>query len=131
MALGKIAHLDLLATDLEKTEKYFTEKLGFKVAKRTKHGGGSIWLVAPEGDEIFEFQQATEEKVNKANNEWGRMFIRHIAFEVGDIDKTFEELKSKGVRFYDPKPHFFKPTGRKLAMACDEDGRRTIQLQEK
>ncbi len=42
MALGKIDHIDLSVTDLEKAEKYFTEKLGFKLLRRIEQAGKEI-----------------------------------------------------------------------------------------
>lgn len=129
MALGKINHIDFCVDDLEKTVKYFTEKMGFKEVRRT-HGGGSVELVSPAGDEIFEFSRVTEEYLRKPGV-IDRPYLNHICFEVEDIDKEYEELKSKGVHFEDADiPKYFAPTDRKLATTFDADDRRWIQLVE-
>jgi len=131
MALGKINHVDLLVDDLKKTEEYFTKKLGFKVVRRTQHtsyGGEHIEVVSPDGGEILDIHQIQETYLKE--DAPTRPHVHHIAFEVDDIDKTYEELKSKGVEFKDA-PRFVPQTGRKLAFMKDADGRPWIQLQEK
>ena len=44
-----------------------------------------------------------------------------IGFNVEDVDKTYEELKAKGVRFVMP-PTKLEAEGIKLAVALDPDG---------
>lgn len=130
MALGKVNHLDFFVDDLEKTVEYFTEKLGFKLVRRTDHYGKSVELTTAAADVIFEFHQVTEEYKSKEAS--GRPYLSHIAFEVDDLDKTCQELKSKGVPFKTDldAPQFQPATGRRLANTYDADGRRWIQLQE-
>ncbi|MBA7695359.1 hypothetical protein ES703_103985 [subsurface metagenome] len=131
MALGKIDHIDVSVDDLEKAEEYFTKKLGFKLLRRTEHGGKSIELQSPAGDFLFDFHQESDEEVYKAWKEeapGGPLFLSHIAFKVDNINKEFEELKSKGVSFNSNAPGFNPTTGRTLANVADADGRFWIQL---
>ena len=130
MALGKVNHLDFFVDDLEKTLEYFTEKMGFKLIRRTEHLGKAIELASPAGDLIFEFHQMTEEY--QSNEAPVRPYFSHVAFEVDDLDKTYEELKNKGVPFITELdvPHLRAETGRKVANTYDADGHRWIQLQE-
>ena len=137
MALGKINHLQFYVEDLEETRKYFTEKLWFKFLGRG-HGGRSVDLVSSEGGPIFEFHQITEEyKTAKAEERPDlahvasdrRPYLDHIAFEVDDMDKAYEELKSRGVTFKEA-PGLNPLNNRKLADTCDAEGKRWIQLQE-
>ncbi len=130
MVLGKIDHLDLSVDDLEGTLKFFTEKLGFKFVRRTEHGGGAIELTTPAGDVIFEFHQVTEEYKRETALE--RPYFNHVAFQVDDLDKTYEDLKKKGCLFKDAAdfPHLRPETGRRVANTYDADGRRYIQWQD-
>ena len=129
MALGKIDHIDFFVDDLEKAEEYFTKKLGFKLSRRTEHVGKSIELTSPAGDFLFEFHQGSEElyKAERESPGWPCHFS-HIAFKVDDINKEFEELKSKGVSFNEDAPFFYPPTGRTLANVLDADGHWWLQL---
>jgi len=127
MALGKIDHIDFYVEDLEKAEEYFTKKLGFKLFRCTEHLGKSIELTSPAGDCLFELHQESEEAYNKRQRPGGLHF-GHIAFKVDDINKEFEELKSKGVSFSQDAPFFFPTSGRTLVDVLDADGRWWLQL---
>ena len=131
MALGKIDHIDISVDDLEKAEEYFTKKLGFKLLRRTEHGGKSIELQSPAGDFLFDLHEARGELYEawkKKEAPGGPLFLSHIAFKVDNIKKEFEELKSKGVSFLKDAPGFNPTTGRTLANVADADGRFWIQL---
>ena len=132
MAFGKINHLEFLVDDLEEAVKYFTEKLGFKLVRRFDVGWGfgkAVEVKAPNGTEIFELHQVTDEFKKEIEKAPGWAYFNHIAFEVEDIDKEYEELTNKGVKFAGP-PHFNPESGRKLAQTREPDGREWIQLQE-
>ncbi|MFC1983515.1 VOC family protein [Chloroflexota bacterium] len=132
MALGKIDHLDFTIGDLENAEEYFTKKLGFKFLRRIEHQDKSVSseLSSPAGDFILQLHQGSKEELKKRRErapEWS-LYFNHIAFKVDDINKEFEELKSKGVSFNRTAPTFNEATGRMLANAFDQEGHSWIQL---
>lgn len=132
MAFGKINHLEFLVDDLKEAEEYFTEKLGFELVRRFDVGWGfgkAVEVRAPNGTEIFELHQVTDEFKEQIKKAPGWAYFNHIAFEVEDLDKEYEELKGKGVVF-SVAPQFNPESGRKLAQTCEPDGREWIQLQE-
>ena len=102
--MGKIDHIDASVTDLKKAEKYFTEKLGFKLLRYTEQAGKSVELQSPAGDFFFHLHQGDEGLY--------RTEINHIAFSVDDINKEYEDLKSKGVPLRSDAPAF-SPTTRR------------------
>ena len=129
MALGKIDHIDFYVDDLEKVEEYFTKTLGFKLLRHTMHGGPSIELESPAGDFFFDFHQDSEE--GKQAMSVPRQFhptFNHIAFKVDDINKEYEELKSKGVPVDPEDPGLNPDTGRILANITDANKRFWLQL---
>lgn len=129
MALGKIDHIDFTVDDLEKAAEYFTKKLGFKLLRHTQHGGPSIELQSPAGDFFFDFHQGSEERYKRERERpGGACHFGHISFKVDDINKEYEELKSKGVPVKQDTPFFNSTTGRTLVDASDADGRYWIQL---
>ena len=132
MALGKLDHMDFTVGDLEKAEEYFIEKLGFKFLRRNEHPDKSISseLTSPAGDIILQLHLGTEEELKKRSEQSFEfsLYINHIAFKVEDINKEFEELKSKGVSFKDTPPTLNPVTGRTLATAADSERRYWIQL---
>jgi len=137
MALGKIHHLDFFVDDLDKTVKYLTEKLGFRVVWGRE---GMKRLVTPNGEELFEFRQLDDNFSNASPSDLGRIkskdelfrpYLAHIAFEVDDLQKTCDEMKSKGVPFKTGDgPNFNSETGGGEATTYDENGRRWIQMMQ-
>ena len=55
-------------------------------------------------------------------------YFNHIAFGVDDINKEYEDLKSKGVSFRPAAPAFIPTSGRTVINAADADGHFCIQL---
>jgi len=128
MALGKIDHIEVLVDDLEKAEEYFTKRLGFKLLRRVWEGKG-LELTSPAGDFFFNLYQGSEELYKRERERpGGPCHFSHIAFKVDDINKEFEELKSKGVSFSQDAPFFFPTSGRTLVDVLDADGRWWLQL---
>ena len=137
MALGKIDHIAFFVDDLEKAEEYFIKKLGFKLSRRVYEGKG-LELTSPAGDFVLDINQGNEEawreEARKHLGGPGRLggpaHFSHIAFKVDDINKEYEELKSKGVSVSPDAPGFNPVSRRKLATIPDADGRFWIQLSE-
>ena len=131
MALKRIHHIDIFVDNIEKISEHFIDKLGFQPVKKSVHVGKSIELAIPAGEEVrFEFHEMTEEyrKTHQKEMAYGKPDIDHIGFEVDDINKEFEELKSKGVEFKSTPQ--VNPLGRKLCRTVDADGRGWLQLYE-
>ena len=138
MGLGKIVHLHFYVEDLNETERFFIDKLGFKLVRRG-HGGRSVDLAAAEGGPIFEFFQIDDDYKNATPETHPNMphmaatrrpYLDHVAFEVDDVEKKVKELKSKGVEFL-AGPVLNKQNNRMLADFYDPDGHAWIQLQGK
>ena len=145
MALGKIDHIDFIVDNLEEVEEYFTKILGFKLLRHTMHGGPSIELESPAGDFFFDFHQGTEEDYKRAREGLGvagqpggdeipagpcqfKPIFGHIAFKADDINKEYEELKSKGVPVHPDEPGFLPTTGRTLVDILDTIKRFWLQV---
>jgi len=52
--------------------------------------------------------------------------ICRIAFTVDDIDRTYEELKAKGIQFVAPLKHITGPGDSKIGVVCFKDPDGTI-----
>ncbi|MGI6208931.1 MAG: VOC family protein [Anaerolineae bacterium] len=95
MAILKSHHIAIYTPDLKRLVAFYTDVLGFPTAGTL---GDSITFVDIGGTrlEIIEKPEVTEPQ------EQGRMGMQHIAFEVDDVQKTYEEFKAKGVEFHIP-----------------------------
>ncbi len=99
----KIEHIGIVVKDLEKSIKPYEQLLGLKL-KETEQLDvqGALTRVAffPIGKVNVELVHTTAQTGLAAEflKEHGEG-IHHIAFEVEDLEKTFQELRSRGVNF--------------------------------
>jgi catechol 2,3-dioxygenase-like lactoylglutathione lyase family enzyme len=85
--------ITVLVTDLERSIAFYRDMLGF-----FEIDGGDGNAVLASGDTRLVLRAIPD--VTPINRR-----VVHLNLEVGDVDATYEELKSKGVRFtYGPRP---------------------------
>lgn len=97
MQINKIHHVAIICSNYDISKKFYTEVLGLKVIREVyRKERDSYKLDLEIGDsqiELFSFPNAPE----RLSYPEGRG-LRHLAFEVDDIEKTVKELEEKGVR---------------------------------
>lgn len=107
----------IVVSDMQQSVEFYRDKLGIPLKFQSPdwtefatgtttlalHGGGIPSTQPPAGD---------PSKIAGACS---------IGFNVDDVDKTYEELKGKGIRFVMP-PMQREGEGIKLAVAVDPDG---------
>lgn len=92
----RIDHVEIIPSNLEKTIRFYTDLLGFKVKERTKTKGPleeTVYL-ALDGS-VIELL-APRETAPRSTVKW-QVGYRMVALEVRDMDKAVQYLKSKGV----------------------------------
>ena len=92
-----IHHVAIICSDYERSKKFYVEVLGFSVIQETfRANRNSYKLDLRVGDshqiELFSFPNPPL-RVNSPE----ACGLRHIAFEVDDIEQTVLDLKSQGV----------------------------------
>lgn len=120
MELNRIHHVAVIASDYERSKRFYVEVLGLKVVAETYREERDSWKLdlAVGGDyqiELFTFPGAPERpSYPEARG------LRHLAFEVDDVDAAAEELRGKGIEVeavrVDPV------TGKKFVFFSDPDG---------
>ena len=113
----KIDYTMVVVSDMDRSVEFYRDRLGiplrfqspdwteFETGATTLalHGGGVAATAPPAGDPSKQAGSCS------------------IGFNVEDVDKTYEELKSKGIRFVMP-PMQREGEGIKLAVCIDPDG---------
>ncbi len=133
----KIDHIEIVPSNLDRTIKFYTEVLGFKVQSRRKVGTPTP-LSPPRSSSpmeevaFIELNDIVIEMFSIKNpapisKEPWQVGFRRIALEVGDMGKLVEHLKAKGVEV----TLFPGPVGSvKMAELTDPDGM-SIQLMQR
>jgi methylmalonyl-CoA/ethylmalonyl-CoA epimerase len=102
--INKIAHLGVAVKNIEEAEKLYTEVFSLKIHDREQSGGMKASFI-PVGDTAIELLQSTDPEgvIAKFVEKRGEG-IHHIAYEVKDIRKILEYLKTKGFNLIDKEP---------------------------
>ncbi len=117
---NKIHHVAIICSDYQKSKHFYTEILGFKILNEAyRKERDSYKLDLKVGDkyqiELFSFPSPPK-RVSRPE----AAGLRHLAFEVRDIEKTIEELKAKGVEVESVRVDEY--TGKKFTFFADPDG---------
>ena len=116
----RIHHVAIIASDYERSKRFYHETLGFRIIAETFRAERDSWkldLALPDGSqiELFSFPGAPERP-----NYPEAAGLRHLAFSVDDVDATAAELKARGVETEPARIDGL--TGRKFTFFADPDG---------
>jgi catechol 2,3-dioxygenase-like lactoylglutathione lyase family enzyme len=109
--LSSVAVVMVSVNDQDAAIAFYTEKLGLELRSDVPFGGSERWVeVAPAGGQArLALVRPREDGSGTRPGE-----VQNISFETDDIDKTYAELKSRGVdvdpevmRMGDPVPPMF------------------------
>lgn len=96
MKLNGIHHVAIICSDFQKSKHFYTQILGFPIIKETyRKERDSYKLDLKVGDtqiELFSFPNPP-----KRLSQPEATGLRHLAFEVDNLDEVINELKQKGV----------------------------------
>lgn len=123
----KIHHFGLKVKDIDKSIKFYTEKLGFKIKtpKTTTEYEHNLYIWANldlNGAELELIQSYDKNEKKEDINILSPPMCPHIGLESDDFDKDFELLKKRGVKIFDG-PHTI-PKDVKYLTVLDPDGYR-------
>jgi glyoxylase I family protein len=128
MQLNKIHHVAIICSDYDKSKDFYVNVLGLTVLKETyRESRNSYKLDLQVGGlyqiELFSFPQPAERPSYPE-----AMGLRHLAFEVDDLEVAAEELKSKNISVEEIR---IDPiTDKKFTFFVDPDGL-PLELYEK
>ncbi len=120
MKIKKIDHIAINTKDIKVSTAFYRDILGFKPMDAIENGDSTItYFMLPDGSrlELFDYK-GRNEKVSRSDSDTG---LRHLAFEVEDVEAHQRELKSKGVNIVLPTTDL-RHLGAKVLLFSDPDG---------
>ncbi|PRR80198.1 VOC family protein [Clostridium vincentii] len=118
MNLKNIHHVAIICSEYKKSKEFYTNILGLEIIREVyRKERDSYKLDLKLGDsqiELFSFPNSPERPSYPES-----CGLRHLAFEVEDVEKTADELQSKGIRVEDIRIDEF--TGKKFTFFFDPD----------
>lgn len=128
MKLNKIHHIALIVSDYEKSKHFYTEILGLQILNGTFRAERNSYKLdlALDGVYIIELFSFPDYAQRPSYPE--ALGLRHLAFEVDDIEQASAELQAKNIP---TEPiRIDEITGRKFFFFSDPDGL-PLELYEK
>lgn len=120
MNIKSIHHIAIICSDYKVSKDFYVNKLGFKVLAevyREKRDSYKLDLIVGNKYQIELFSFPNPPKRPSRPEACG---LRHLAFEVANIDETIEELKKADVVCEDVRVDEF--TGKRFTFFEDPDG---------
>ena len=127
ITINRFQHLGIPVTDLERSAAFY-KGLGFEnvmASDFVMNGENGVVAMMQRGDMVIEIYQLPASLLNDIKTRKDG-HIDHIAFDVDDIDATFETLKNNGYQVIEPAPVFlpFWQKGCKYFNISGPDGER-------
>lgn len=127
MDFNKIHHVAIICSNYEISKEFYVEKLGFEIIReiyREERQSYKLDLKLGESQiELFSFPNSP-----KRPSYPEACGLRHLAFEVDDIEEAVKELKGKNIQVEEIRIDEY--TGKKFTFFNDPDGL-PLELYEK
>ena len=119
MKLNKVHHIAIIASDYQKSKWFYTDVVGCTVIKETyrKERDSYMLDLALNGEYLIELFSFPETPKRLSYPE--ACGLRHLAFEVDDVEAALAELQQKGIKTTEIRAD--EQTGKKMAFFFDPD----------
>lgn len=120
MLFNKVHHIAIICSDYEKSKRFYVDVLGFKIVKETYRKTRESYKLdlALNGEyiiELFSFPNPPN-RVSEPEAQG----LRHLAFEVDDVERTSAVLRDQGVAVEPLRTD--EQNGKKFTFFQDPDG---------
>lgn len=128
MQLNKIHHVAIICSDYEKSKEFYVNVLGLTVLKETYRESRNSYKLDLEVGGLYQIELFSFPKPAERPSYPEAMGLRHLAFEVDDLEVAAEELKSKNIIVEEIR--IDQITNKKFTFFVDPDGL-PLELYEK
>lgn len=121
MKIHHIHHVAIICSDYEKSKEFYTEVLGLKIIREHYREERDSWKCDLEINGLYQLELFSFPNPPRRISRPEACGLRHIAFEVENLDDVVEELIEKGIT---PEPLRNDETreGKRLTFISDPDG---------
>lgn len=118
--IRKLHHIAIICSDYEKSKRFYTEILGFTIIRETyrKERDSYKLDLALNGDYLLELFSFPDPPKRVSRPE--AVGLRHLAFEVDDLETMIAHLKSHSIETEAIRPD--ELTGKRFVFIADPDG---------
>ncbi len=120
MQLSKIHHIAIIVSDYERSKDFYVDKLGFSIIRENYRPDKKDWKLDLRVNDHTELEIFAPENPPKRPSFPEACGLRHLAFDIDDIESVVAELASLGIECEPIRTDTF--TGKKMTFFFDPDG---------
>ncbi len=120
MKLSKIHHIAIIVSDYERSKDFYVGKLGFSIIRENYRPDKKDWKLDLRVDDRTELEIFAPENPPKRPSFPEACGLRHLAFDIDNIESVVAELTSLGIECEPIRTDTF--TGKKMTFFFDPDG---------
>lgn len=118
--IERVHHIAIIVSDYEKSKKFYTEILGFRILKETYREERKSYKLDLEINGVYQIELFSFPNPPKRLNNPEAVGLRHLAFEVKNLEKEIKNLERVGVEC--EAIRIDEITGKKFTFFKDPDG---------
>lgn len=119
MKINKIHHVAIICSDYEKSKDFYVNKLGFEIEKETYREERDSYKLDLKVAGVYQIELFSFPNPPERVNAPEARGLRHLAFEVDDVEETVKELNKLGIETEPVK--IDNLTGKKYTFFSDPD----------
>lgn len=120
MRLSRIHHVAIIVSDYAVSRDFYVNKLGFPIVRENYRPERDDWKLDLQVNECAELEIFGVKNPPKRVNRPEACGLRHLAFQVENVEKTVSELAAMGIPCEPIRTDTF--TGKKMTFFFDPDG---------
>jgi glyoxylase I family protein len=117
--LKKIHHIAIICADYEKSKYFYTEILGLSIVKETYRAERQSYKLDLAVNDVYQIELFSFPQPPLRPSRPEARGLRHLAFEVEDLDFVVKNLKAKGVEIEPIRVD--EITGKRFTFFADPD----------
>ena len=117
---NRIHHIAIICSDYEKSRDFYTRILGFEVLAEVYREARKSYKLDLAVNGLYQIELFSFENPAERPSRPEARGLRHLAFEVDDIDLVIAHLNTNGVQTEDVRVDEF--TGKRFTFFTDPDG---------
>ena len=127
LKLNRVHHVAIICSDYQVSKAFYTEILGFKILKEVYRSERDSYKLDLKVNDLYQIELFSFPDPPKRLSQPEACGLRHIAFEVNDIESAVADLRDKGLNTENIRTDEY--TGKRFVFFEDPD-RLPIELYE-
>ena len=120
LAINRIHHIAIICSNYEKAKSFYTEILGFQLMRETYRAERQSYKADLSVNGKYQIELFSFPNPPQRPSRPEAAGLRHIAFEVNDIDETVQLLLQKNIMA--EQIRIDETTGKRFTFIADPDG---------